>query len=89
VHGLRTLACTSVLTSLSGEYHNPPSYRVRDPERLHRLCRDRPLFSETLDVVKFICKDVWSACWDKQVDNLRTNHRVRPSPHISYTKVAS
>jgi len=40
-----------------------------------RLCRDRPLFSETLDAIKFICKDVWAACWDKQVDNLRTNHR--------------
>ena len=42
----------------------------------NRLCRDRPRFGDTLDVVKFICKDVWSACWDKQVDNLRTNHRV-------------
>ncbi|KAG6844871.1 hypothetical protein H0H87_002816 [Tephrocybe sp. NHM501043] len=40
-----------------------------------RLCRDRPLFSETLDAVKFICKDIWVACWEKQVDNLRTNHR--------------
>ncbi|KAK7453360.1 hypothetical protein VKT23_011624 [Stygiomarasmius scandens] len=40
-----------------------------------RLCRDRSLFTETLDVVKFICKDLWAACWDKQVDNLRTNHR--------------
>ncbi|KAF8906664.1 NO signaling/Golgi transport ligand-binding domain-containing protein [Mucidula mucida] len=40
-----------------------------------RLCLDKPLFSETLEAVKFICKDIWSACWDKQVDNLRTNHR--------------
>ena len=40
------------------------------------LCRDRPMFSETLDTIKFICKDIWAACWDKQVDNLRTNHRV-------------
>ncbi|KAJ6619440.1 TRAPP complex subunit trs33 [Mycena sp. CBHHK59/15] len=39
------------------------------------LCRDRPLFGETLDAIKFICKDIWAACWDKQVDNLRTNHR--------------
>lgn len=41
-----------------------------------RLCHDRALFSDTLDAIKFICKDLWSACWDKQVDNLRTNHRV-------------
>ncbi|KAG6848246.1 hypothetical protein H0H93_001972 [Arthromyces matolae] len=40
-----------------------------------RLCRDRQLFVETLDAIKFICKDIWAACWDKQVDNLRTNHR--------------
>lgn len=40
-----------------------------------RLCRDKPLFTETLDAVKFICKDIWVACWEKQVDNLRTNHR--------------
>jgi hypothetical protein len=43
---------------------------------IRRLCRDRPLFAETLDVIKFVCKDVWIALWDKQVDNLRTNHRV-------------
>ncbi|KZT09064.1 transport protein particle component [Laetiporus sulphureus 93-53] len=40
-----------------------------------RLCHDRGLFADTLDAVKFICKDLWAACWDKQVDNLRTNHR--------------
>jgi hypothetical protein len=44
-----------------------------------RLCRDKLMFLETLDAIKFICKDVWAACWDKQVDNLRTNHRVRIS----------
>lgn len=40
-----------------------------------RLCHDRNLFSDTLDVIKFICKDLWTTCWDKQIDNLRTNHR--------------
>ncbi|KAG1746830.1 NO signaling/Golgi transport ligand-binding domain-containing protein [Suillus lakei] len=40
-----------------------------------RLCHDRPLFSDSLDVIKFVCKDLWVSCWDKQVDNLRTNHR--------------
>ena len=46
-------------------------------ELFTRLCHDRPIFSDTLDNIKFICKDLWAACWDKQVDNLRTNHRVR------------
>ena len=38
--------------------------------------RDRPRFNDTLDSVKFVCKDVWITVWEKQVDNLRTNHRV-------------
>jgi len=41
-----------------------------------RLSRDKVLFSDTLEAIKFVCKDVWTAFWDKQVDNLRTNHRV-------------
>ncbi|KAF8306905.1 transport protein particle component [Clavulina sp. PMI_390] len=41
-----------------------------------RLSRSRTVrFAETLDIVKFLCKDVWTAIWDKPVDNLRTNHR--------------
>ncbi|KAK4057111.1 hypothetical protein OIO90_002011 [Microbotryomycetes sp. JL221] len=30
---------------------------------------------DALELVKFVCKDVWIALYDKQVDNLRTNHR--------------
>jgi hypothetical protein len=30
-----------------------------------------------LDVIKFLCKDIWTVVWKKQVDNLKTNHRVR------------
>ena len=41
-----------------------------------RLCHGKPYFSETLESIKFVCKDLWTTCWDKQVDNLRTNHRV-------------
>ena len=44
---------------------------------IQRLCHGRAGFADSLDIVKFICKDLWSTCWDKQVDNLRTNHRVR------------
>lgn len=35
------------------------------------------MFVDTLDAIKFVCKDIWATFWDKQVDNLRTNHRVR------------
>lgn len=30
---------------------------------------------DALECIKFVCKDVWTAMFDKQVDNLRTNHR--------------
>ncbi|KDE09474.1 hypothetical protein MVLG_00376 [Microbotryum lychnidis-dioicae p1A1 Lamole] len=30
---------------------------------------------DPLEAVKFICKDLWIELYDKQIDNLRTNHR--------------
>ncbi|CAE6425652.1 unnamed protein product [Rhizoctonia solani] len=42
---------------------------------VERISRDRTRFTDTLDVVKFICKDLWTTVWEKQVENLRTNHR--------------
>ncbi|KAG6042191.1 hypothetical protein E4U41_003937 [Claviceps citrina] len=35
----------------------------------------RPRFNETLDVIKFLCKDLWSLVFGKNIDNLKTNHR--------------
>ncbi|KIW96980.1 uncharacterized protein Z519_02371 [Cladophialophora bantiana CBS 173.52] len=54
-----------------------------------RISRDRPRFNPAgingsnvgnvndhhLDVIKFLCKDIWGVVWRKQVDNLKTNHR--------------
>ncbi|PLW16988.1 hypothetical protein PCANC_05784 [Puccinia coronata f. sp. avenae] len=44
-----------------------------------RLSRDKPRISKAipdpLEIMKFICKDIWTAMYNKQVDNLRTNHR--------------
>ena len=42
-----------------------------------RFSRDRPRFNDTLDVIKFLCKDLWSLVFGKNIDNLKTNHRVR------------
>ncbi|OLN81669.1 Trafficking protein particle complex subunit 6B [Colletotrichum chlorophyti] len=42
---------------------------------VERFSRDRPRFNDTLDVIKFVCKDLWSLVFRKQVDNLKTNHR--------------
>ena len=49
-------------------------YRVG--QRLaERYARDRPPMVEPLDVMKFVCKELWSEAFHKAVDNLRTNHR--------------
>ncbi|TQS37403.1 hypothetical protein Golomagni_02122 [Golovinomyces magnicellulatus] len=42
---------------------------------VERFSRERPRFTNTLDVIKFICKDLWVILFRKQLDNLKTNHR--------------
>ncbi|KAF2841454.1 hypothetical protein M501DRAFT_1000676 [Patellaria atrata CBS 101060] len=42
-----------------------------------RFSRDKPRFTDSLDVIKFLCKDLWTLVFRKQIDNLKTNHRVR------------
>jgi len=43
---------------------------------VERLTLDKPRFSDNLEAVKFICKDFWTAMFKKQIDNLKTNHKV-------------
>lgn len=31
---------------------------------------------DPLDMIKFICKDIWMLLFKKQIDNLKTNHKV-------------
>ena len=40
-----------------------------------RFSKDRPRFGEYLEAIKFICKEFWSELFNKQVDNLKTNHK--------------
>lgn len=42
---------------------------------LERFSKDRPRFTDTLDIIKFLCKDLWQLVFRKQIDNLKTNHR--------------
>ncbi|KAI0389993.1 transport protein particle component [Xylariaceae sp. FL0594] len=42
---------------------------------VERFSRDRPRFTDALDAIKFVCKDLWMLVFKKQVDNLKTNHR--------------
>ena len=46
-------------------------------QRLMELyTRDRKRFKDNLEAVKFICKEFWIELYQKQIDNLRTNHKV-------------
>ncbi|KAG6001788.1 hypothetical protein E4U21_003805 [Claviceps maximensis] len=42
---------------------------------VERFSIARPRFLGTLDVIKFLCKDLWSLVFGKNIDNLKTNHR--------------
>ena len=43
---------------------------------IERYTKDRPRFTDTLEIIKFICKDFWMEVYKKQVDKLQTNNRV-------------
>ena len=43
---------------------------------IERYTKDRPRFTETLEIIKFICKDFWVDVYRKQIDKLQTNNRV-------------
>uniref|UniRef100_A0A9L0JMU8 Trafficking protein particle complex subunit 6A n=1 Tax=Equus asinus TaxID=9793 RepID=A0A9L0JMU8_EQUAS len=40
-----------------------------------RLSRETLAYREELDILKFLCKDLWMAVFQKQMDSLRTNHQ--------------
>ncbi|GBG29219.1 Trafficking protein particle complex subunit 6B [Hondaea fermentalgiana] len=42
---------------------------------VERFTRTHAKFTNTLEVVKFLCKDLWLAMFGKQVDKLQTNHK--------------
>ncbi|EOA31501.1 hypothetical protein CARUB_v10014687mg [Capsella rubella] len=67
-------------------YANKPELAARRIEAIgyqvghqlsERYTMERPRFSDHLEAIKFICKDFWSEVFKKQIDNLKTNHRVK------------
>ena len=45
---------------------------------MERYTRDKAPMPEVLDVMKFVCKELWVEVFGKSIDNLRTNHRRAP-----------
>lgn len=39
-----------------------------------RLCLLKPRLGKALDIIRFLCKDVWMSLFGKSVDKLQTNH---------------
>lgn len=42
---------------------------------VERYSQNRPRLGEHLEVIKFICKEVWADLFGKIIDTLKTNHR--------------
>ena len=40
-----------------------------------RYTKDRPRLGDTLEIIKFICKEFWVEVYRKQIDKLQTNNR--------------
>jgi len=59
----------------------PPTYTHLQPSNLFTdlylasFSRDAPRPTTPLDCIKFLCKDLWTLLFRKQIDNLKTNHR--------------
>jgi len=43
---------------------------------IHRVVRDKPLLTNTLECIKFLCKEFWMECFKKSIDSLRTHKNV-------------
>ena len=54
-------------------FHQPAFNRIHF---FVRFTKDSPRFKDELEIMKYICKDFWTAVYKKQIDNLRTNHQV-------------
>ncbi|KAG0299090.1 Trafficking protein particle complex subunit 33 [Dissophora globulifera] len=62
--------------AMEAVYYKLEMIGFRVGERLiEKISKDRMRFTDNLDVVKFICKEVWMFLFKKQIDNLKTNHR--------------
>ncbi|KAJ0697322.1 putative transport protein particle (TRAPP) component [Helianthus annuus] len=93
VDSLLTEIVSSYCTRL---YANKPEIAARRIEAIgyqvgHQLCErytmERPRFTDHLEAIKFLCKDFWSELFKKQIDNLKTNHRVSFRPQIEHLVV--
>lgn len=52
------------------------NYKLNNDEFANGISRQNlKLNMDILNIMKFICRDIWKSLYGKQMDNLRTNHR--------------
>lgn len=76
--------CHESIKSSSDAGSEEPFYKVEKlgfdvgkkvmQRNLLRLPPQRP-FAETIDIIKYICKEFWTSLFGKTIDNLKTNHK--------------
>lgn len=82
---------TNIVTMINAESEVDGEEELSEPEliiskldsigyRVGRLLveqytRNGPIFYDHLDIIKFVCRDLWITLYGKQMDNLKTNHK--------------
>ncbi len=80
---LRALVMTLVADIPKGGLKAKDTYTFADSPTtcyLHGLCRmtrDRERLLETLDIMKWLCREFWPEAFRKSVDKLQMNNMVR------------
>lgn len=62
-------------TTEIGERKRKKTSKLIACKKKTRFSRDAPRPTAPLDAIKFLCKDLWTLLFRKQIDNLKTNHR--------------
>lgn len=71
--------CYSVLENLGFRFGQRVGARWKiywKINNIHRFGRGQTRLHDNLDIIKFICKEVWMEMFNKHVDKLETDHKV-------------
>lgn len=83
------LSCSNILNLICKQAHLPAIQLCVPVLRHCRYSKDRPRLGDTLEVIKFVCKEFWQAIFKKQIDNLKTNHRVSKLMDCTYSCIST
>lgn len=76
--------CQNSIKLLGDDNSEAPFYKIENlgfevgKKMMERILLKFPPhnpFSETIDIIKYICKEFWTSLFGKCIDNLKTNHK--------------